>query len=395
MALLQGVSSKMPIVKNKVLSSDKRFPFGNSIEQFFKKYHIDETIEYYKFYFCPWGNGTSAEDLQKIDYKEKIIIWMSCDSFVNSQPFNWYQSRNIDAIKELEKICNKNLDKIFIICSWQHDLDKFITVKNLYAVNLVNTIFDKKQQYKRCNKKIFNKKNWITLNNTMMPHRVGLLSYLLSLNLDKFGFITAATWGTFPASYFNFNDQLTINMKDGFDRLLKSEFDRTNIKSLDHDSMLLNYKNNLFSIYKYTTLEIITGSLFFEPTPFYGEKEIQSIYAQNFPIYINTQNAAYTFKNKYGFDIFEDIIDHSYDQIADPTERLISAINLNIHLLDGTTDLEKLWLSCRNRFEKNCDHADNLYFNKNFQCKFDEKEIKKILDQIGIRYIKTKKIKSF
>ena len=380
----------MPIIKNEVLSFDNKFPFGCSIEKFFKKYYIDETIEYYKFYFCPWGKGTSIKDLQKINYKEKIIIWMSCDSFIDETPFNWYQSRNINAITELEKICNKNLDKIFIICSWQHNLDKFITVKNLYTVNLINTKFNKKQKYKRCNKKIFNKKTWITLNNSIMPHRDGVLSYLLSLDLEQCGLITAATHNKFPFNYFNFDDHLTTKINDGFNKL--SKLDRIKIKPYNNLDNIKNYNNNLLPIYKYTIVEIITGSLFFEPTPFYGEKEIQNVYAQNFPIYINTQNAAYTLKNTYGFDIFEDIIDHSYDQIADPTERLISAIELNIHLLNGTTDLKKIWLTCQNRFEKNCINADNLYFNKNFQFQFDEKEIKKVLDQIGIKYVKTKKL---
>lgn len=45
---------------------------------------------------------------------------------------------------------------------------------------------------------------------------------------------------------------------------------------------------------------------------------------------------------KWGFDVFDDVVDHSYDLIGDPSERILRAIDDNIHLLDGSVDLDKL-----------------------------------------------------
>ena len=148
----------MSNIKIETLSSEPSFPFGKSIERFFKKFNIYKDVEYYKLFFCPWGGGTNIEDLSKINYTKKIIILMSCDSFVDKKVFNWYQDTYIKPIRELEKICEQHPDKIFIICSWQYNLNQFIKVKNLYSLELINTAFKRKNKCKRCNKKIFTKK---------------------------------------------------------------------------------------------------------------------------------------------------------------------------------------------------------------------------------------------
>ncbi len=386
----------MSIVKNQTLSLNKQFTSGNSVEKFFKKYHTEENIECYKFFFCPLGGGTDVNDLFNINYKEKIVFWINCDSFIDFRPFNWYEDQYIKPICELEKICEQHPDKIFIIFSWQHGLNKFIKAKNLYSIELINTDFKKKNRYKRCNNKIFIQKKWVCLNNSMMPHRIVLTGYLLSMGLDTQGIITAGKNYNiyYPYNYFQFDDKLEEKIKKAVGSLKIFNFEYIKLREYQDIDNLVNYHKNLMHTYKYTALEIITGSLFFEPTPFYGEKEIQAIYAKNFPIFINTKNAAYTFKDTYGFDIFEDIVDHSYDLIEDPAKRITAAIDRNIHLLNGTVDLESLWYKNQHRFEKNCDLADNLYFNQSYQFNFDEKQIKRAFDYFDIKYIKVKKSKS-
>ena len=105
-----------------------------------------------------------------------------------------------------------------------------------------------------------------------------------------------------------------------------------------------------------------------------------------FPIFINTYNAVSTWKTHYGIDVFEDIIDHSYDSIKDPTERLVSAIDVNLHLLDGSVSLEDLWLKNKERFDKNCDQMDKILYDTRTQQEIDANEIKKALDYYDIYY---------
>jgi hypothetical protein len=51
-----------------------------------------------------------------------------------------------------------------------------------------------------------------------------------------------------------------------------------------------------------------------------------------------------------GLDVFDDIVDHSYDDIDDPILRLNSAIELNFRLLIDNTLVKKLWLKNKDRF---------------------------------------------
>lgn len=387
----------MPIKIIKTLSRDKNFPFGESVESFFKKYFVFEDVEIYKFFYDPDPELTGFTDLENIEYKSKIIFWISSDSFdpAEGETFLIEGNENIKELRKIEKICKLHSDKIFIICSWQFYLNSYIKAENLYVINPINTFFSKK--YIRCNTKSFGDKKWVTFNNTMKPHRVALVSYLLSKGLDQAGLITTSNNYNFLKDftkteeyfnkifeYFNFKNRQQL-IRKGFERFKKKNYKSLEVPIGEH-FYLDNFLNNITPIYNTTALEIITCSNFLDNTLILGEKEIQNIYAQNFPIYIGPQGTAKIMKDFYGFDIFEDIIDHSYDSIKDPQTRLISAIDKNLHLLKQTADLKTLWLKNQERFEKNCDLADKLYFDNPSQQNFDFKEIKKALNYFRIKY---------
>jgi hypothetical protein len=60
------------------------------------------------------------------------------------------------------------------------------------------------------------------------------------------------------------------------------------------------------------------------------------------------------FLREMGIDMFDDIIDHSYDDIEDPCERIVQAINKNIEILTMDLDtLKKQWESDKYRMEQN------------------------------------------
>ena len=61
-------------------------------------------------------------------------------------------------------------------------------------------------------------------------------------------------------------------------------------------------------------------------------------------------------------DVFDDIIDHSYDAIEDPEQRLRQAINLNKDLLTDINKVKQLWKDNRNRFVNNVNFARNTLY---------------------------------
>jgi hypothetical protein len=64
-----------------------------------------------------------------------------------------------------------------------------------------------------------------------------------------------------------------------------------------------------------------------------------------------------------GMDMFDDIIDHSYDNIADPADRLYRAVHDNMDLLTNLEKTKELWLTNRDRFINNVDFAKKTLYN--------------------------------
>jgi hypothetical protein len=86
---------------------------------------------------------------------------------------------------------------------------------------------------------------------------------------------------------------------------------------------------------------------------------------------------AVKFLTDIGFDMFNDIVDHSYDDIADPLDRLCASIDRNIKLLSDVNLVKQLWQDNRLRFLKNVDFAKNIMHEKFRQRAIDEfKQIK-------------------
>ena len=61
-----------------------------------------------------------------------------------------------------------------------------------------------------------------------------------------------------------------------------------------------------------------------------------AIYGGTIPIYIGGWRCADSLK-LLGFDVFDDIVDHSYETLEDPWERIEKAFYLNKDLLENFT----------------------------------------------------------
>jgi len=415
--------------KKKILSEDKKFPFGDSIESFFKKYKVNKSIGSYLFYPSP-GLESDKEDetnileLKKIKYDTDIVFWSFADSLIDQTGFydfyDFYKDKKrSDVFLKMLEICKENPHVNFIffpsfynLSSWEKDSSNVYICKNV-----INTDFVKKtkKRYKRCDKKSFNKeKNWVCLANLARPHRIALYGYLIEKNIHKQGMIsnnkeiTYYTMSHLKEEQFN-KESIKILKKhfpydyryfiEGVKKIPKEKdflwldvyLEENKEDKEKKEINLINYEKNIYNIYKDTIFEIIPSTLFFESTPLLGEKEIQSIYGMNIPIFISTYKSVSFIKDVWEIDIFDDIIDHSYDNIEDPGKRLRTAIDSNEKLFYmSSKESKKLWEKVKHRLEKNCDILDNILYDVNFRRKKDFMEIKKSLEYFNIKFEKRK-----
>lgn len=335
-----------------------------------------KNYECYYFYSSPFGDGTDCGDLLDIDYKSNLIIFYAEDSLIGSKPYDYYKNKKPYGLEKIEQVCLKYPDKKFILVNIQYYLQTLVTVPNLKCIGLMPIGQIKKENradLTRClDKKPSEGLAWVTFNNSPTPSRIAMLSYLLAKRLDEKGRITISDTlielclehnNIIDVSKYAFSKKDGNFLNIGFKKLRTSNIKKQEIapyENYSRSATCSNYSENLFPIYQRSRLEIITSTSYEVPTPQISEKEMQSVYGCVFPLLISSVYQIQLLR-KWGFDMFDDIIDHSYDLVHEPAERFKKAINDNIELLDGRKDLESLWNRSYERFSYNCDIADNLH----------------------------------
>jgi len=84
------------------------------------------------------------------------------------------------------------------------------------------------------------------------------------------------------------------------------------------------------------------------------------VYGCNLPIILSGTGAVAHLR-ELGFDMFDDIIDHSYDYIPNPFDRIIHAVKDNHRLLADCDYAKQTWICCQERFHDNIVVAKNIY----------------------------------
>jgi hypothetical protein len=85
-------------------------------------------------------------------------------------------------------------------------------------------------------------------------------------------------------------------------------------------------------LFESSCISLITEPVLLEQESLITEKTIMTIYGGNLPIWVGGWNQADVMRD-FGFDVFDDIVDHSYQEFADPVERCFYAIQKNLGIL--------------------------------------------------------------
>lgn len=368
----------------KTLSSIPGIPFNDALESFFDTYKVDEDIECYQLVFCPYGSGTSFDDLYNIKFKSRIVILNVIDTIIE-------RNDNV-AVEKLIQFCEDHPEQNFIISCPHLNLQRELNIPNAYFDTYIITSFSERFLHGE-KENISNQ--WLSLNSNTKLHKVLTVCYLLSKDYYRNGYITFDMKTPPIVSYDQYRNiskiptyEMRSDFAKGYVRFKAKDFNALRIRKFPQEDLRVayNYNVNLSPVYKSIAVEVITGTMFFEKTPVLSEKEMQSIYAKNFPIYMNGVGMAREMKNLFDVDIFEDIIDHSYDEIEDHFERLAAAIDRNQHLLDGSTNIRELWFDNQKRFEDNCNKLDSAFFDKTYQTTLNHGKIKKALRHFNVSF---------
>lgn len=243
---------------------------------------------------------------------------------------NRYPETNFIIFTSLENLHHeiKNISNIQII-PWGGD---FTNQSNIYPN--ITPVLDKNFNSSR---------PFISLNRHAREHRLVLLSYLFGFGYQDYGDISFLNQT--PTSYakddllellpWEFDLEKHSSSREEIINGYKQIYNNDALKTDDYDiysagvnNNFDNFVNKLSSRYAHTFTEIITESSFSSPAFMITEKFLNSVYGCNFPILLSGAGAVAHLR-EVGFDMFDDIIDHSYDSMPDPFDRIINAVERN------------------------------------------------------------------
>lgn len=222
-----------------------------------------------------------------------------------------------------------NIGEIVLI-HWNHNLgdiyngsiklSEFPTHSFDFVQHLANSV----SKWKDVNYKT-NNINFMCLSGNPRKHRVSVYNYLQKLGINSL--VTLANDADLPAD------------------LLYSNYDFDNVANFI----------KLLPVYQSAPVNIISETLYYESKGILTEKLLQAFASLQLPILIAYKGAV-SDAREFGFDMFDDIIDNSFDTM-DNENRWKQAIDLNMHILHNNFDYNKL----KPRLLKNQEYLLNGY----------------------------------
>lgn len=200
--------------------------------------------------------------------------------------------------------------------------------------------------------------------NKPRPHRQILLDLLHEYRLQnyKHSLCWRDGYRSIPATDFRFGDEQM--MDQGF-----RNRHHKNASTYDH---LLKT-----SVFEPTAISLITEPVFYERETIITEKTIMAVWAGTLPIWVGGWRCADVMR-RYGFDVFDDVVDHSYQYLDDPTDRCRRAIELNLALLTDTIDMSAF----QNRLQHNLDlMRSNIWLQGVRSIVLDHPELQPYINQ--------------
>lgn len=200
--------------------------------------------------------------------------------------------------------------------------------------------------------------------NKPRPNRLILLDLVHDLQLTNYrhSLCWQQDYKNIPVTDFRFGDERV--MDQGF-----RNGSHSNASTYHH---LL--KSRVFEL---TAVSLITEPAFHERETIMTEKTIMAIWAGTLPIWVGGWRCADTMRD-YGFDVFDDVIDHSYQHLSDPEDRCFHAIKQNQAILRSVFDLAPF----HDRLKHNLDlMRSNVWLRQIRQITKDHPHLQSYVDQ--------------
>ena len=310
----------------------------------------DRNIEF-SAYYQPFG----------VLWKEACDEWEGKNHLIFHCDFAHYSDEFLDFVQTHPEM------KV-VVFSTHYLPDTGPSLENLHIIHWGSDYLLQKEEYLNINmieKSFAANYHWISLTRIARLARWGAALYLKGLGLDATGWLSINIpndnwrtrwqqhWSFLPDDDSRYGSIFEIGTERGKEHNIKppSQIYTTvngNAENLDLRLRPM-YENSAVEIVNETTFEFKFGIHM-------TEKFINSVYGMNLPIVLG-QLGIVEYCRKLGFDMFDDVVDHSYDVITRPIDRLTAAIDRNRRLLEDRDFAIAAWHRCQPRLQANYELA--------------------------------------
>lgn len=213
-------------------------------------------------------------------------------------------------------------------------------------------------------------KFFMCFNKSPKPHRYALLCLLKKNNI-----LENTNWSLVPSWNCNFDESyLRSTFSKNELKMIKSEIDyfgKIDIKRSDFEddkgwfNRFSNINRDSLPIWQQipehletflsSYVNIVTESMFKDVNNniHISEKSFRPFYYYQIPVILSTHGHIKTLKEKYGFDFYDDIVNHSYDDEPDQKTRLIKLVAEVARLNNNKEKIIEFFKNNKERFESN------------------------------------------
>jgi hypothetical protein len=336
-------------------------------------FEIDSEQKYYSFTIT----GTYMENFQSLPASSKVKELMKSCFNCFLVILEEHESDNGNVIKLIEKYCNEesiNSNQIIAI-NGNQKIKALINESNSNVVGhtsnrlpyvAVEGMTSFKYEFQKDKESFF-----MCYNRMLKPHRVSLLALL-----KREGILDEVDWTMLRGNELNerFSDP------DGTPsyNLFFEVFDRDDFKEYYNEILFLQksgikksrfeedyrvdqppyfidfYKTYEMNPYRNSYVNIVTETGYVSTDVIHiTEKSLMPIYYSQIPLILANFEHNKFLKERYNFDLFEDIIDYSYDNEKDPRKRLFMFVDEVKRLSSIKDEIINFYKNNQERFELN------------------------------------------
>jgi len=271
---------------------------------------------------------------------------------------------------------NSNITVICDVANLDRELDDIPNIK-VIACEFMCLL---EEEYKKIDpvldKNFDCQKSSVGLFGSPIRSRIALMSYLYHLGLDSnVEIITGKNISEFltrSTSFMKSNNWLFDETHEqsikpaliaGYGKLRAQQKDSLGFGvSQPTVDLCENLDKPLRQIYRNSFVELVAETYYEEPCWMLTEKTLHSIYGCNFLIWASSTGTV-SHARDLGFDVFDDVVNHDYDKIKNPIDRLVALVDLNHRLLSDADYAKIIWKQNQHRFNNNVMHMKTKFHN--------------------------------